>query len=167
MSVSENENQIKQVLTALEDPGQPGSKMVVFRYRKPELQRKRAIIPFCKSDIITAGVQVIREGGETNMHSHAAMDGFWFVLKGKARFYGEGDRLEAELGPMEGVFVPRNTQYWFESSGSEELELLQVEAMVKGIPNTRTDHRAKRVDAPLAELFRPDGGDYFAKETEK
>ena len=161
--MDDSEGKIKSVLNSLEDPGQAGRGMVVFRYKKPEMQRRRAIVPFCKSDIITAGVQVIREGGETNLHSHAAMDGFWFVLKGKAKFYGDGDRLEAELGPLEGVFVPRNTKYWFESSGSEDLELLQVEAMVKGADNKRTDHRAKRADAALPELFKPDGADYFDK----
>lgn len=159
--MSEIDSRVKAALNSLEDAGEPGRRMVVFRYRKPELERRRAIVPFCKSDIITAGVQVIREGGETNLHSHAAMDGFWFVLKGKAKFYGEGDRLEAELGPFEGIFVPRNTMYWFESSGPEDLELLQVEAMVKGADNKRTDHRPKRADAPLAELFKPDGTDYF------
>ncbi len=39
--------------------------------------------------------QVLRAGGETNMHSHTHLDGFWFVRRGKARFYTGGSDTSA------------------------------------------------------------------------
>jgi mannose-6-phosphate isomerase-like protein (cupin superfamily) len=143
-------------LEGIEGAGDPGREAVVFRYRRPEaLKTKRGIAPLVRSDILFSAVQVIREGGENSLHSHSAMDGFWFVLRGRARFYGEGDRLIAEIGQHEGVFVPRNVPYWFESVGDELLELLQVEAIDKTVKNTLTRHAPKKVLS--MQVFKPEG----------
>jgi mannose-6-phosphate isomerase-like protein (cupin superfamily) len=143
-------------LEGIEGAGDPGREAVVFRYRRPdELKTKRGIAPLVRSDILFSAVQVIREGGENSLHSHTAMDGFWFVLKGRARFYGAGDRLIAEVGQHEGVFVPRNVPYWFESVGDELLELLQVEAIDKTVKNTLTRHAPKKVMS--MQVFKPEG----------
>jgi mannose-6-phosphate isomerase-like protein (cupin superfamily) len=143
-------------LEGIEAAGEPGAEPTVFRYAKPTLVKaKRGIAPLVRSDILFSAVQVIREGGENSLHSHSAMDGFWFVLQGRARFYGEGDKLIAEIGRHEGVFVPRNAPYWFESAGDEVLELLQVEAIDKRVKNTLTRHAPKKVLG--MEVFKPEG----------
>jgi mannose-6-phosphate isomerase-like protein (cupin superfamily) len=129
----------------------------LIKYSTPVLNRPKGIVPLCRSDILTAAVQVIKKGGENNLHSHAGMDGFWFVLKGKARFYGERDVLLGEFGPMEGVFIPRGVSYWFESAGEEMLELLQVEAFARGIRNVRTDVEPKKAGQKNFQVFDPDG----------
>jgi mannose-6-phosphate isomerase-like protein (cupin superfamily) len=107
----------------------------IFRYETPsadfEVGRKNTKL--CQTDRIVGAVQLIRKGGETHMHSHPHLDGLWMVLSGKARFYGEGpngeDQLLGEFGKHEGVLIPRNFRYWFETASDEEpLELLQVEA---------------------------------------
>jgi len=100
----------------------------LFRYEKPEVDRAKAITFLCRTDRLIGAVQVIKQGGENNLHAHRHMDGMWMVLAGRARFYGEGNQLLAELGRYEGIMVPRGFQYWFESAGDEDLELLQVEA---------------------------------------
>jgi mannose-6-phosphate isomerase-like protein (cupin superfamily) len=100
-----------------------------FRYSKPEvLTKPKAWVPFARSDICVAGVQVIQVGGENNLHSHNHLDGVWFVLGGRARFYTTDDTVIAELSKGEGVFIPRKYPYWFESVGPEPLEILQFEA---------------------------------------
>lgn len=143
-------------LEGIEGAGDAGREAVVFRYRRPaELKTKRGISPLVRSDILFSAVQVIREGGENSLHSHAAMDGFWFVLRGRARFYGAEDKLIAEIGQHEGVFVPRNVPYWFESVGDELLELLQVEAIDKTVKNTLTRHAPKKVLS--MQVFKPEG----------
>lgn len=142
-------------LKSLEDSGVAGREAQPFRYRRPELKGTRGIAPLARSDILFSAVQVIRKGGENTLHSHSAMDGFWFVLKGRARFYGEADRLIAEIGEHEGVFVPRDVPYWFESVGDEVLELLQVEAIDKRIPNKLTRHAPKKIQS--MEVFKPEG----------
>jgi len=131
--------------------------MKPFRYRAPEaLKRERALVPLVKTQTLLSMVQVFRgKGGEQELHMHTAMDGFWFVLKGRARFYGEGDTLVADLGPHEGILVPAGAKYWFEAGDSEQLELLQVEAV---------DHRNKNEVVYYADrarsvvgVYEPDG----------
>lgn len=82
-----------------------------------------------RTDRVVAAVQVIRSGGENNLHSHRHLDGVWTVLSGRAKFYGPGDELMADLGPLEGILVPRNVQYWFESGDPDQILVIhQVEA---------------------------------------
>jgi mannose-6-phosphate isomerase-like protein (cupin superfamily) len=105
------------------------SEAKTFRYTKREpLSKSKEWVPFVRSDICLAGVQIIRAGGENNLHSYNHLDGVWFVLGGRVRFYTTDDALVADLGPGEGVFVPRMFPYWFESVGPEPLEILQFEA---------------------------------------
>ena len=143
-------------LEGLEGGGEAGREPVVFRYRPPaQLKTSKGMSPLVRSDILFSAVQTIREGGENSMHSHSAMDGFWFVLSGRARFYGEGDKLIAEIGKHEGVFVPRTVPYWFESTGEEMLELLQVEAIDKTVKNTVTRLAPKKTHS--MQVFKPEG----------
>jgi mannose-6-phosphate isomerase-like protein (cupin superfamily) len=123
-----------------------------FSYARPELQAKKHAVFLANTDHLLATVQVLREGGENNLHSHPHQDGFWMVLNGMVRFYGEGDIVIAELGKHEGVVIPRGTKYWFESASDEPLELLQVEAFAKAlrnpqdIANDRIDHTPRSDD---------------------
>ena len=115
-------------------------KATVFAYESPEtLDRPKGIARLCRSDIIYSSVQLLEEGGENNLHAHSAQDGVWIVLKGRARFYGKDDALLAEIGPLQGLHIPRGFYYWFEKVGSERLEILQVEAIDKTVVNKRLD----------------------------
>jgi len=110
----------------------------VFGYEPPASQEKsKAIVRLCRSDIVYSTVQVLKEGGENNLHAHTAQDGIWIVLKGRVKFYGKGDVLLAELGPLQGIHLPRGFFYWFESASPETLEILQVEAIDKTVKNER------------------------------
>ena len=86
------------------------------------------------------------------------MDGLWFVLSGRARFYGtKEDLVIAELGPHQGIFIPRDFPYWFENIGEERLELLQVEAIDRTVKNTRTDYTEQNQSAADVQMFDIDG----------
>jgi mannose-6-phosphate isomerase-like protein (cupin superfamily) len=123
---------------------EPGS-YKLFSYRKPEtLKGGKAIVQLAESDIIRGRVQIVREGGENNLHSHKGMDGFWLVLRGRVKFYGPGDELIVELSQHEGILLPRGTEYWFESSGEEDLELLQMAAFEKGVKVERVDKEPQK-----------------------
>lgn len=112
----------------------------VFGYSTPtDLAKPKGIVPLCRSDIVYSTVQVLKSGGENNLHAHPAQDGIWIVLKGRARFYGKDDALLADLGPLQGIHLPRGFFYWFESSSPEMLELLQIEAIDKSVVNKRVD----------------------------
>jgi mannose-6-phosphate isomerase-like protein (cupin superfamily) len=103
----------------------------VIRYVKPQQSRPRHVVNLFRTDTMLGIVQVIAEGGESTLHSHPNMDGLWFVLGGRARFYTTDDCVIAELGPHEAVLIPRRYPYWFESAGHTELEILQVEAFTR------------------------------------
>src|SRR5919202_113753 len=94
----------------------------VFKYERPPLDRGKIVQRLARSDIMRANMQVLQEGGENNLHAHPNSDGFWLVLSGRVRFYGEGDVLLAELGQHEGILMPRGFKYWFESVGDEPVE---------------------------------------------
>ncbi|MEK9647393.1 MAG: hypothetical protein VW547_17790 [Alphaproteobacteria bacterium] len=125
-----------------------------FSYTKPDGQETdKAIVSLCQTDIIRGAVQVLREGGDNNLHSHTGMDGFWMVLKGAVRFYGPGDEVLGEFGVHEGIVTPRNAQYWFESCGDEELELLQVVAFDRDVKNDRVDVNPQKFDVDAVQRF--------------
>lgn len=101
--------------------------------------RGKEHVRLARSDILQAEVQVIQPvGGETNLHSHSGADGFWFVLSGTARFYDSEHDLFAEVGPNEGVFVPRGAPYWFQA-GDEELRIIHVAAKAQNEKDRRTN----------------------------
>ena len=115
-----------------------------FKYEKPDVTSTKASIKLTQSDILKAAVQVVRQGGGNNLHSHAAADTCWMVIKGRARFYGEGDVVLGEFGQYEGIMTPRGTQYWFESADeNEDLELLQMAAKLRGEKDIRTNHNPR------------------------
>jgi mannose-6-phosphate isomerase-like protein (cupin superfamily) len=110
-----------------------------FSYFLPELgKRDRIMKKLCLTDLVFAGVQLLKPGAENVMHSHSGMDGIYFVLKGRMIFYGENDSIIGELGPMEGVVMPRGTPYWMKAVGDETVEMLHIEAFDKRVPNKKT-----------------------------
>ena len=84
-------------------------------------------------------VQVVKDGGENNLHTHTGEDAFWYVISGAVRFYGEGDKVIGEYQKGEGLLVPRGFKYWFESASSDALEILRVTAKDQSIDNKRVD----------------------------
>ena len=117
-----------------------------FKYAPPADDAKRTVMWLAKTDMLFADVQILREGGgETSMHSHAHLDGFWFVLSGRVRFYGDGNTLVGEFGKYQGVLIPRGAPYWFERVGPEPLEILQIEASDKAMLSMQ-DLMADRIE---------------------
>jgi len=121
----------------------------LMSYERPVLKegQPKAVKMLGRTDRAFFAVQLVNEGGENNLHSHEHVDGFWFVLSGRARFYTTDDELLGDFGPMEGVVIPRGYPYWFESASEEQLELLQFEAsdIVFSQPNEdRVDHAPQK-----------------------
>ena len=139
----------------IEMPSGPEQSMKTVKYSRPAEEAPKLLVPLAHSDIMFCAVQVLREGGENNLHSHEAMDGLWFVLRGRVRFYGEGHKLIGEFGQHEGVFVPRNVPYWFESVGDEPLEILQAESIDRRLKhNRRTDYEPQKASAMTHKVVR-------------
>jgi mannose-6-phosphate isomerase-like protein (cupin superfamily) len=128
--------------------------MTTFSYRSPQsTPRGKAIARLARGERVKASVQVLREGGENNLHSHEASDGLWFVLRGSVKWYGDGDALVATLNQHDGVLVPRGTPYWFEQTGDEPLELLHVTSTDPAFAEKRRDIQTRTVPkAPELEM---------------
>ncbi|MXW30012.1 MAG: cupin domain-containing protein [Chloroflexi bacterium] len=120
-------------------------RMEVIRYETPSLDGSpKRSANIARSDLLTVNMQVVsRDGGETNLHAHSAQDAVWFVLAGRARFYGK-DGESVELGPKDALFIPKGTPYWFESVSDEPLEIMRNAATDPAIKNQRVNYEALR-----------------------
>ena len=116
----------------------------VFKYQTPQFDGVKKTVQVCNSDLMKVQVQVVKDGGENNLHSHTGDDAFWYVMSGAVKFYGEGDEVIGEFNKGEGILIPRGFKYWFESSSSEPLEILRVTAKDQKVENQRVDHSAKK-----------------------
>jgi mannose-6-phosphate isomerase-like protein (cupin superfamily) len=106
------------------------ARVKTFKYEKPQPTGKPKDIQWMvQSGLIKQLVQVVRDGGENNLHYHTNSETTWMVLSGSVRFYGPGDTVIAELGPNEGILLPGGARYWFEKVGEGDLELLQTIAV--------------------------------------
>lgn len=103
-------------------------KVQSYKYERPQIPggANKGLVRLCGTGMTKGIVQIIQAGGENTLHYHDAMDSFWMVLKGRVRFYGPGDKLLGEYGPMEGLITPAGARYWFEKASDDDLELLQV-----------------------------------------
>ncbi|HEU4640525.1 MAG TPA: cupin domain-containing protein [Candidatus Binatia bacterium] len=116
----------------------------VFKYQTPQFDGVKKTLQVCNSDLMKVQVQVVKDGGENNLHSHTGDDAFWYVMSGAVKFYGEGDEVIGEFNKGEGILIPRGFKYWFESSSSEPLEILRVTAKDQKVENQRVDHSARK-----------------------
>ena len=115
-----------------------------FRYQTPQFEVVKKTLQVCNSDLMKVQVQVVKDGGENNLHTHTGDDAFWYVIRGAVKFYGEGDRLVGEYQKGEGILIPRGYKYWFESAAPEPLEILRVTAKDQNVENQRVDHSAQK-----------------------
>ena len=132
------------------------SRIQAFSYEKPkEFSSGKASVRLCDSDVLKGLVQVVQDGGENNLHYHKTNDGFWFVLGGRAKFYGPDDVELGEFGPHEGILIPRGARYWFERVGKEELEILRVggSADLGAKSSGRTDVSAQKFIVGSSDRF--------------
>lgn len=111
----------------------------LFKYQQPEFDGVKKSLMVCNSDLMRVHLQVVKSGGENNLHTHTGEDAFWLVLSGAVRFYGEGDKVIGELQKHEGILIPRGFKYWFESASDEPLEIIRVAARDQNVDNKRVN----------------------------
>ncbi len=126
----------------------PSDRLSLFGYEEdPGRDFPKKSIRLSRTDSLTVSAQIINGGGETNMHSHTGEDEAWVVLSGRARFYGvnkdadNGEEVVGELGPREGIMIPKGVPYWFESASDEQLEILRVSSIDKSVKSERVNYQ--------------------------
>lgn len=121
-----------------------GHEFQTFAVAPQLLKHGKTSTRLVKTEHLNSGVQVVADGGETNLHAHSSQDEIWFVLSGVATFYTEGDTVVASLGQHEGLLIPHGAPYWFESSSPENLVILRFGAAVAGAgPDRRIDFQQR------------------------
>jgi mannose-6-phosphate isomerase-like protein (cupin superfamily) len=128
-----------------------------FQVKPQLLESGKSVRSLARSDVISCGVQVIAGGGETNLHAHKGNDAIWFVLQGAATFYTTKDRPVATVRKNEGLLIPREVPYWFESASEENLVVLRFGASVPSEGTGRIDYTASKV----AEATWVDGAEHL------
>lgn len=157
MTMDSTETKDEAALAALHDAADAMS--ATFAYAKPEtFGTARAAVKLAETDILRARVVVLKTGqGENNLHYHTRSDSFWMVIRGKAAFYGPGDELIGEFGPIQGMTTPRYFRYWFKNAGEDELEMLHVFAHAE----PGKDQKTGRTDAAPRKAYVPQSADTF------
>lgn len=130
-----------------------------FKYETPEnTGRPKNVVKLVKTEFTKLLVQVVRDGGENNLHYHLNSDTCWMVMKGGCRFYGPDDVLLAELKANEGIFMPGGARYWFEKTGAGDLEILQMDSIKEDMGTTETRinvdaHKSWMNDDPKLQVY--------------
>jgi len=112
-----------------------------FSYQRPDDSQGRAkkIVHLARAGVLDLHVQIVDKGGANNLHMHTNCDEAFLVLDGRVRFYGENDVVIAECGALEGVVIPAEAPYWFESIGDTPLQIMRI-------GGTHLGKREKRVN---------------------
>jgi mannose-6-phosphate isomerase-like protein (cupin superfamily) len=136
------------------DSSTPPSPFQTFSVAPQLLKHGKTSTRLVRTDHLNSGVQVVAEGGETNLHAHSSQDEIWFVLSGAATFYTEGDAIVARLGKHDGLLIPHGAAYWFESASDENLVILRFGAAV---PEAGPDRRIDLQERKWAVSGEPGG----------
>ena len=109
-----------------------------FRMRAQLLDAGNTETPLAVGEHLWLKIKVNARGGENQLHAHPYQDHSFIVLAGRARFHGPRGE-EKELGPNDGIFLPKGCFYWFETISEEPMVLLRVGATVA--PDKHPDTR--------------------------
>jgi len=104
----------------------------------PSAVGQRNVGAVARTDNLVVLAHVWEKGGEAALHSHHSTDASWVVLQGQVVFYGEGDVELARLNRTQGVLIPCDVKYWFQSTGDEPLIMVRAAAKLRpGVDDDR------------------------------
>lgn len=119
-------------------PGRDGLKPTFFRMQAQLLDAGNTETPLAVGEHLWLKIKVYAKGGENRLHAHPFQDHSFIVLAGRACFHGpQGERRE--LGPNDGILLPKGCFYWFQTISEEPLVLLRAGATVA--PDKHPDTR--------------------------
>ena len=109
----------------------------VFNLKTPYLSQGRTTDLRAETELMTIIMKAYAEGGENGMHNHPHEDHSFLVLEGEATFRIERDDNTKIVGRLEGIMLPKGTNYWFSSSGNQNLIMIRVGAKYPGARSGR------------------------------
>jgi mannose-6-phosphate isomerase-like protein (cupin superfamily) len=97
----------------------------LFQVKGPLLAQGRTTTPLAATDDLTIQLKIYASGGENELHAHPHEDHSFIVLQGTVRFYDRDGEM-GNLGPNEGIMLPRGCFYWFHATSDEPLVMIRV-----------------------------------------
>ena len=113
----------------------------------PLLAEGRTTTPLAATEDMTIQLKIYASGGENELHAHPHEDHSFIVLKGTAQFYDRDGEM-GNIGPNEGILLPRGCFYWFHATGDETLVMIRV-----GTPEAAKQEAPSRINidgSPMA-----------------
>ena len=101
--------------------------------------------------------KVYSEGGENALHAHEGDDHAFFVLAGRAKFF-DGNGGETEVGPLEGILIPRGVLYRFQSIPPDNLVILRMAGSDDDYYTLRARNERHAPDGALLDSQDPRNG---------
>ncbi len=117
-----------------------------FRLRAQLLDQGRTDTVIAASEDLVLRLKVYASGGENELHAHTSEDHAFVILQGSARFFGP-DEESLDLGPYEGLMLPKGCYYRFHATSEEPLVLLRVAS-----PSPRRQTKPYRIALDGTEL---------------
>src|ERR671910_2546017 len=111
-----------------------------FKLKTPHISGGRSHIPLAQTEHMTVGLNYYTLGRKNKLHTHPGEDHIFVVMDGQATFYNK-DHDPTILNRGEGIMLPENHYYYFQSTGDRPLALFRVSAK-KG-----TNPKVLRVDS--------------------
>ena len=135
-----------------------------FDLKTPYLDQGRSRKNAAASEVMTVVGMVYAEGGENAMHHHENEDHVFLILQGEATFHIETDDNVRVLKKYDGVLVPEGVNYWFVSSGDENLVMARIGArhhegrMTRAFPDGRPFEGDSAENKQVEMIVRPGPG---------
>ena len=91
-----------------------------FKLKTPHIDGGRSHIPLAKTEHMTIGLNYYIPGRKNKLHTHPGEDHTFVVMDGQATFYNK-DHQPTVLNKGEGIMLPENHYYYFQSTGDKPL----------------------------------------------
>ena len=135
-----------EILKAREEEMAKNTKPAVFNMRCQMLEQGRTDTVVAAAEDLIIRMKVYASGGENELHAHTGEDHSFMILQGSARFYGP-DGETTDLGPYQGIMLPKGAFYRFHATGTEPLVMIRV-----GGPSPKKQKKPYRIAKDGSEL---------------
>jgi mannose-6-phosphate isomerase-like protein (cupin superfamily) len=110
-----------------------------FKLKTPLITGGRSHTPLAKTEHMNVGLNYYAPGRKNRLHTHPGEDHTFLVVDGQATFYNK-EHQPTVVNKGEGILLPENHYYYFESTGDRPLALFRVSAK-------KSNPKVVRVDA--------------------
>lgn len=98
-----------------------------FKLRTPLITGGRSRTPLARTEHMNVGLNYYAPGRKNKLHTHPGEDHIFLVMDGQATFYNR-QQQPTVLNKGEGIMLPENHYYAFQSTGDRPLALFRVSA---------------------------------------